>query len=629
MLLIALERLARLVGQTAIDAAVLEGTHRGELAVEVVGDHLQAARDQGLTHHVQVLAERVDDLHAVLGREGLQAGIVVSLGQGIVHDLHETVGRQEIGDGVADRFGIRFRGGADGHLHVLRELDVVIAIDAEDLLHHVALAVHVHHIGRRGDERAAGALLEEIVAQPGQDVLHRVVADRLAGETLDAVVVQLDLLALDGVGIGLADLAHDLAAGALLDEQDGALEGVDGNLRIRAALVAERSVGLQGLALGGLADGGGIEVGALHEHVRGGLGHAAVLAAEHAGDAHRHPLVGDHHIAAAELALHAVERADDLALGGAAHHHVAADLAGVEGVQRLSELEEHEVGDIDDIVDRAQPDAHQMLLKPFRRRTDLDALDGDARVAGCAFAVAHLDLDALARAFAESVHRRLDQLAGTAVEPEPGVEVAGHAPVGGRVDAVGRDLILDHRLRAQVEIFLGRRADHGVRRKDHDSLVALADAEFVLGADHTEGLHAADLGFLDLEITGQHRAELGEEDLLAGGHVGRAAHHGQRLARAGIHGGDVEMVGVRVRLAGQHLGHHDPGESARDLFLLLHAVDFDADRGHRVRHFLRGQVALQILLEPIVTELHIFVLLSISNLPERKAAPRIPACRIP
>ena len=285
-----------------------------------------------------------------------------------------------------------------------------------------------------------------------------------------------------------------------------------------------------------------------------------------------------------------------------AHHHTAAaDLAGVEGVERLAQLEEHEIGDIDHVVDRAQPDAHQTLLEPFRRRGYLDAADRDARVARGAFAVAHLHRDPLALAFAECVHGRHHQLAGQVVEPQPGVQVAGHAPMGGRVDAVGRDLVFDHRLGAELEVFLGRGADHGVLRQDHDALVVGADTELVLRADHAEGLHAADLGFLDLEIPGQDRADLGEQYLLACGHVGRAAHHRQGFAAAGIHRGDMEMVGIRMRLAGQHAGHHDPGESAGNALLLLHAIDFDADRGHRVRHLLGREVTLQILFEPIVT----------------------------
>ena len=109
----------------------------------------------------------------------------------------------------------------------------------------------------------------------------------------------------------------------------------------------------------------------------------------------------------------------------------------------------------------------------------------------------------------------------------------------------------------------------------------------------------------------------------------RSARVSMGLARTGVHRGYMQVVGVRMGFAGEHAGHDDPGESAGNLLLLLHAVHLDADRGHRVRHFLRGEVTLQILLEPIVTELHIFVLLSISNLPERKAAPRIPACRTP
>ena len=44
----------------------------------------------------------------------------------------------------------------------------------------------------------------------------------------------------------------------------------------------------------------------------------------------------------------------------------------VEGMNGLSELQHHEVGDIDDVVDRPHSSSNELLLHPGWRRADLD-----------------------------------------------------------------------------------------------------------------------------------------------------------------------------------------------------------------------------------------------------------------
>ena len=162
-----------------------------------------------------------------------------------------------------------------------------------------------------------------------------------------------------------------------------------------------------------------------------------------------------------------------------------------------------------------------------------------------------------------------------------------------------------------MEIFLGRCPDNSVLGKDHDAGVVLAYPELVLGADHAEGLDPADLGLLDLEVPGKDGADPGEEDLLAGGHVGGAANHGHRLRGAVIHLGDMEMVRVRVWLALEDLGHHDSGQSSGNLLRLLYGIDLDADVGHRLGHTGGSQVKLEIIFQPIVRELHNYLFINI------------------
>ena len=578
-----------------VHGAVLEELQGSGLPVQVVGHHLQTVQEHRLPHHVQVLAQRVHNVDATLCREGFQLGIIVLLGEGVVHGLHKAVGGQPVGDGVTRGFGIRLLGGVHAHPKVLGQLDVVVPVDAEDFFHHVALAGHVHHVGRGRHQGTIGLLLQELVIQAFQDLFNGFMADFLADEMLDALVVQLNLRPANLLGIYLTDLAHNLSAGHLLDKEGGAFGGVQGGLGVCPALEAEAGVRGKLLALGRAADAHGVEVSSLDEHVHGAVRDAGILSAEHARDAHGAIGVGNNHVTGMQAALDAVQGTDFLPFGGAAHNHLGHHLGGVEGVQRLAGLEEHEVGNVHHVVDGLEADGHQPLLQPFRAGGHLHALHRDAGVAGRALAVQHLHGDGLPFPFAESLHGREAERCRNVLAAEVAVEVTGHAYVGSRINAVGGNLIFNHGLVLELEVLLGGSAHHGALREHHDALMAGANAKFVLGTDHSKALHAPDLGFLNLEVSGKDGAYLGKKYFLAGGYVGRAAYHLDGLGAAVIHRGNVQVVAVRMRLAGKDLGHHNALEAAGNHFLHLYAVHLDADGSHGLRHLVRGEVTLQIL----------------------------------
>ena len=67
----------------------------------------------------------------------------------------------------------------------------------------------------------------------------------------------------------------------------------------------------------------------------------------------------------------------------------------------------------------------------------------------------------------------------------------------------------------------------------------------------------------------------------------------------------MEMIRIRTRLTFKNFSNKHTGKSTRYLFALLHPVNLDSDGRHRISNLLDGEVALQIIFEPIITELHI------------------------
>ena len=109
------------------------------------------------------------------------------------------------------------------------------------------------------------------------------------------------------------------------------------------------------------------------QHVGGRLRAAGGFAAHDAGEQFDAVIVRDHAHAGVERVGTAVERKQRLAVAGAAHGEIALHFRGVEHMQRPGAVVGHEVGDIDQRVDRPQADRGQALLQPFRRRAVLDA----------------------------------------------------------------------------------------------------------------------------------------------------------------------------------------------------------------------------------------------------------------
>ena len=149
--------------------------------------------------------------------------------------------------------------------------------------------------------------------------------------------------------------------------------------RVDAALEALAGVGDDAVPPPGQRHAHRVEQRAFDEHAGGRLGAAGRLAAHHAGQRLHAGRVGDHAIRRVGRVVAAVQRAEGLAGAGPEAQHAALHPVGVEHVQRPAEVEGEEVGDVDQRVDRPQPDAGQPRLQPGGARPVAQAADRAAR----------------------------------------------------------------------------------------------------------------------------------------------------------------------------------------------------------------------------------------------------------
>ena len=120
-----------------------------------------------------------------------------------------------------------------------RKVDIVVSVDAEDLLHDIAFAGDVDHVCRRSYNSPSGCPFNELIVQVLKYLLDGLAPYLLADETLDTALIKFDAPAFDPVGINLLDLADDFSSGQLLDKEGGAPEGERNRFGIGAALITE------------------------------------------------------------------------------------------------------------------------------------------------------------------------------------------------------------------------------------------------------------------------------------------------------------------------------------------------------------------------------------------------------
>ena len=333
------------------------------------------------------------------------------------------------------------------------------------------------------------------------------------------------------------------------------------------------------------------------QHVGGVLVAAGGFAAHDAGQQFDAVIVGDDADAAVERVGAAVERQQRLAVARAAHGEIALHLRGVEHMQRPGAVIGHEVGDIDQRVDRPQPDRGQALLQPFRRRAVLDAAHQPQRKARTQCGVLDRHLHRAGEFALDLLDAGIPELAHVG-----GGEIAGDAVHAGAVLPVRRQVDFDHGIAEPGPLRVGR-ADRRVGRQLHDAVVILGDLQFGRRAQHAAALDAPDGADAERDVLagneGAGRREHADE---ARARIRRAADHLHRRATiAGVDHADPQPVRIGMLLGGNH---PRDGERRQRLGLVVDMLDLKPDHGELVGELFQRLVGVEMFLQPGEREFH-------------------------
>ncbi len=591
------------------------GTHGEDVDV---GDAVTAGSREGReeageerrAHHVAILGERVLDRD---GGGGRADGREILLGDHAVREAFgEAEGRRGVADAVLEDEGVPRGRGTDRGEHGGERVD---AADAHDLFDEVRLDRNVGAVVRWDDigrsVRRLAVHRADVEAEVREDLGGLREGDGGAEEGGDALLAEVDRGA--GVGAGARDdgAGDALAAREVGHERGRVREDVREIVRVDAALEAVAGLAVEAVAAARSADAARGEVRALDEHAGGGVADLAPLAAHDARERDGALGVGDDEIVRGERAIDAVEGAELLALGRAADDDLAAAEEGViEGVDGVAELEHHEVGDVDDVVDGADPEALQAVFEPQGRRADRDVDDGGRAVGRAALEVvdgdAHEIVDRLRlREARRCVGRR--EVPGQLVKRG---RLAREADVTERVGAIRRDVDVEDEVVDGGERLAERGARlRGVRGEDEDAVIfglggGGAEAQLALGAQHALADDAADVARGERHVDRREvRAEGRERDEAAGiGDVRGAAHDALLVAAAAIHRHEADLVAGGVRLDLADLGD-DERLGAGAVF--GEPLDLEAGEGEPIGELAGRSLAVgEEGAEPVVRSLH-------------------------
>ena len=288
-------------------------------------------------------------------------------------------------------------------------------------------------------------------------------------------------------------------------------------------------------------------------------------------------------------------------------------------MQRPAAIVGDVVRDVDERVDRAQPDRLQPVLQPRRRRTVLDASDDAAGEHGTRIRRLgrELQFDRIGQSYA--CLRRSDLRLGLQCA-EPGrCEIARNAAHARAVRTVRRQLHFEDRIVEAGDVDVAFADLVGPFRRQIENAVALfRKLKFGGRAHHAVRNDTAHRLLLKRDLrAGNVRAERREHSEHAGARVRRAADDfHQRLALGDLDLHDLQLVGVWMLLGFDDARDRECAERLRRIF---DAFDLEPDRRQLRRDLIDRGLRVEMILEPGEREFHLF---AFSSTTRRRASAR-------
>ena len=137
------------VGIIMITVAQFKETEISFLTVHIVSNTFESSKEKGLAHHIEIARKWIDEMHKMLRCISLQVLIISFARERVIENFVESFTHKLLADQILQLLTNVVRSfDSERRLKTRRNLDVVVTINAENILNNIARTLHINAISR-------------------------------------------------------------------------------------------------------------------------------------------------------------------------------------------------------------------------------------------------------------------------------------------------------------------------------------------------------------------------------------------------------------------------------------------------------------------------------------------------
>ena len=375
-----------------------------------------------------------------------------------------------------------------------RNFHIIVSVDAENILNHVTITLHIHTIRRNGQCQSFHRLISYLHFQARHNALDCLYRNHFTNQRMYFLVRQVYYEILCRSSIYIFYFRRDSTACQLFYHYGSQFQTVNHTIRVDAAFKAERSIGIQAVTTGRLTHPCRMEISTFDENIRCSFRRAGIQSAKYARNAHGFFLIANHQVAVTQLTFHLVQCNERSSFGHCLYDNfITLYLTGIKAMQRLSESMDNVISDIHYIINRTHTDQTQFILQPFRTFLYSHSFHGNTGIMRTRFTVFNLYFNIQIMVFHfKVIHRRTLQSCLLTVLNQISIQVTGYPVVRACIRTVRSDIHFKHIIALDIIIIFGKSTRDSIFRQNDDTCMIRTDTDFIFSTNHTCRFYTAD-----------------------------------------------------------------------------------------------------------------------------------------
>ncbi len=200
----------------------------------------KASEYKRLTHHIEVLAERIQQFDAMCGRERFQVGIIPFGSERVVENFVKSESGELLTNEPAEIVGSINRGlERERRVKRRRHLHIIVSVDTENIFDYIARALYVDTVGRHFKRKHTVLFAGDFYFHGFEYRVNGILGYFFADKAIDLSIGKLDVERREFAGFHIEYRADNLASGHFLDKQGREFEYIHRAVGVDATFITE------------------------------------------------------------------------------------------------------------------------------------------------------------------------------------------------------------------------------------------------------------------------------------------------------------------------------------------------------------------------------------------------------